>query len=63
VGDRDGQTAGAADLRSAALVGQRAHDDHEPAATEGPAAPYEATLLLDDELRRRGVRSRTELER
>ena len=27
-----------------------------------PAAPYEATLLLDDELRRRGVRSATEIE-
>ncbi len=26
-----------------------------------PAAPYEATLLLDDELRRRGVRSRAEI--
>jgi sulfide:quinone oxidoreductase len=27
-----------------------------------PAAPYEATLLIEDELRRRGVRSATELE-
>jgi sulfide:quinone oxidoreductase len=27
-----------------------------------PAAPYEATLLLDDALRRRGVRSATELD-
>ena len=27
-----------------------------------PAAPYEATLLIDDELRRRGVRSATEIE-
>jgi sulfide:quinone oxidoreductase len=27
-----------------------------------PAAPYEAALLLDDELRRRGVRGRSEIE-
>ncbi len=28
-----------------------------------PAAPYEAALLLDDELRRRGLRARSEIER